>query len=160
MQYVSLFGALVGLGATVLSGPGSKPPDACKLVTLADVTGALGAGFTQNPAGALANSGDMSACLYQKGPTNTVAIAVLGAPDDDAKAAVLTRQDRQRRAGRTVTPLPGVCDVAFTVSITPSNTTLIAAKGPWQVEFQVVAGGKPDATAEQKLAKAACARLP
>jgi hypothetical protein len=160
MRPAHLLGTLLGILPALPGISYPDPPEACKLLTLSDVTAVLGAGYAQGPMMAITNTSEMSTCLYQHGQGNSVAIAILPAPSGDAKGAVLSRQESQRRFGRTVTALPGVCDVAFVVEITPANTTLISAKGPWQIEYQIMTGGKPDANAEQQLAKVVCARLP
>jgi type IV secretory pathway VirB2 component (pilin) len=136
-----------------------NPPEACKLLILSDVTAALGAGYALGPAFSLANTSEMSSCLYQHGRGNSVAISILAAPGGDAKSAVGARAAGQKAFGRTVTTLTGVCDAAFVVVITPANTTLISGKGSWQIEYQVVTGGKPDPEAEQRFAKIVCSKL-
>jgi len=56
---------------------------------------------------------------------------------------------------------PGpVRGAAFVLEISPKKANVVAAKGIWQVETEVIIGGKPDAPAAQKLAKVACSRLP
>jgi hypothetical protein len=123
MNYASLLSVLLSVAPGLVGSNTWNPPDACKLLTLSDVTTVLGAGYVPGPAEARINTSEMSGCLYQRGAGNLVAIAILGAPNGDARAAVLARQDSQKRFGRTVTPLPGVCDAAFTVAISPANTT-------------------------------------
>jgi len=73
---------------------------------------------------------------------------------------VIGRQESQRRAGRSVTPIPGLCEAAFVLDISPKKANVVAVKGIWQVETEVIVAGKPDAPAAQKLAKVACSRLP
>jgi hypothetical protein len=55
---------------------------------------------------------------------------------------VIGRQDSQRRAGRCVTPVPGLCEAAFVLEISPKKANVVAAKGIWQVETEVIVGGK------------------
>ena len=160
MANAFLVAALVWLGPTPATIAASQPPKACTLLTLADVTAVLGAGYAQGPDVAITNTSEISTCVYQRGRGNSVAIAILPAPNGDAKGAVLSRQQSQQRFGRAVTPLLGVCDVAFVVVITPTNTTLISAKGPWQIELQITTGDKPNPDAEQRLAKTVCGRVP
>jgi hypothetical protein len=135
-------------------------PDACKLVTLSDVDAALGGGFAITPdpfAGKM--SGESSTCVYGKGPGNSASIFIIRNLGGSARIAVLARQQAQKRAGRSVTPIPGLCDAAFSVAINPKKANVIAAKGVWQVETEVMVGGTADARAAQKLAEVACASL-
>ncbi|MGH7718664.1 MAG: hypothetical protein ACREON_07465 [Gemmatimonadaceae bacterium] len=84
---------------------------------------------------------------------------MLEASEGDAKAAVTLRQNIARGAGATVTALAGACDAAFTVVVSPSRATVFAGRGAWQVDAEVVTGGKPDVAAAGRLANAACERL-
>lgn len=146
--------------APALAGAADPAPDACKLVTASDVNAVLGGGFQVTPdpfAGKM--SGESSTCVYAKGPGNSASIFIIRNPGGSAKSAVLARQQSQKRAGRSVTPIPGLCDAAFSVAINPQKTNVIAAKGVWQVEMEVIVGGKADAQAAQKLAELACSRL-
>jgi hypothetical protein len=108
----------------------------------------------------LANSGEMSSCFYRKDPKTTVAISILAGPNNNGKAAVLGRQQRYQTAGRSVAPLAGLCDAAFSVVITPSNAIVVAAKGQWQLDVQVLIAGRPNLQAAQTLTKRACGRRP
>ena len=162
MTKIFLVLAIVGLHIMPAWAEGPATPDACKLVSGADVTAALGAGFqlVDNPLAAkLAKNSEYSGCLYRKEGSGTVAIAILRT-SSGAKAAVIGRQESQRRAGRSVTPVPGLCEAAFVLVISPKKTNVVAAKGTWQVETEVTMAGKPDAPAAQKLAKVVCSRLP
>ncbi len=144
----------------LLGTPLPAPPDACKLITLADVTTALGRGFAKGPISELANSGEISSCFYRKDPKTTVAISILEGANHSGKAAVLGRQQRYQTAGHSVAPLAGLCDAAFSVVITPSNAIVVAAKGPWQMDVQVLVSGRPNLQAAQTLTKTACGRRP
>jgi len=65
-----------------------------------------------------------------------------------------------RQAGKTVSAVGGVCDTAFAVVLSPSRTLVYAGKGSRQMDVEVLTGGKPDAAAEERLAKVACRQLP
>jgi len=97
--------------------------------------------------------------FYRKEGSDTAAIAILRT-SGGAKAAVIGRQESQRRTGGSVTPIPGLCEAAFVLEVNPKKAKVVAAKGIWQVETEVSVAGKPDAPAAQKLAKVACSRLP
>ncbi len=112
------------------------------------------------PAAAQMNTSEISTCLYQKDAGSSVAVGILPAQDKNGKAIVLARQAMMKNGGRSVTPIPGLCDAAFTMAIKPDNTTLVAGKGPWQVEVQAVVAQKPNVDAEQKIARTVCSRLP
>lgn len=155
------WGALAAALLAALPAPAAEPaPDACKLVTATDVSAVLGGGFQLVPdpfAGKM--SRESSTCSYAKGPGSSASIFIIRNPGGEAKAAVLGRQQAQKRAGRAVTPIPGLCDAAFSVDINAQKTNVIAAKGVWQLETEVIVGGKADAQAAQKLAGVACSRL-
>lgn len=146
--------------AATTAGAAEPAPDACTLVTASDVNGQLGAGYQLVPdrfAGKM--SSESSTCLYGKGPGNSASVFVIRNPGGNAKGAVLGRLQAQKRAGRAVTPIEGLCDAAFSVVINAQKTNVIAARGVWQVETEVIVGGRSDATAAQKLAAGACSRL-
>lgn len=147
--------------APALGGTADPAPDACKLVTASDVDAVLGGGFQVTPdpfAGKM--GGESSSCVYASGPGNSASIFIIRNPGGSAKSAVLARQQSQQRAGRSVSSIPGLCDAAFSVAINAQKTNVIAAKGVWQVETEVIVGGKADAQTAQKLAAVACSRLP
>jgi hypothetical protein len=52
-----------------------------------------------------------------------------------------------------------VCDAAFVLVLSPQKANVVAGKGLWQVETEVLVGGKPDTQAAQKLAGVACSRI-
>lgn len=154
------------LGAALLAAPPAQPaapvPDACTIVTASDVNAAVGPGFhaVPDPFGGKKRSGESSTCTYAKGPGNVAAIFIIRNPGGNAKSAVLAREQSQKRAGRTVTTIAGLCDAAFSVAINAQKTNVVAAKGGFQVETEVIVGGKADAAAAQKLTALACSRLP
>lgn len=138
----------------------TRPPDACAVVTQSDVTAVLGTGYLKDPTSGKFDSGDHRSCLYQKGKGTTVAVTVMQAPDDDGKAAVTGRQELQKKGGREVTPLPDVCDAAFGIVISPTQSIVIAGLGKWQMDLQVMTGGKPDNVSAGKVAQSACRHGP
>jgi hypothetical protein len=159
MHLLSLIGSIVP-AALLFGAPISAQPDACKLITLADVTAAVGRGFTKGTMVELASAGPTSSCLYRRDPKTTVAISILPGPNRNAKAAVLGRRQRYETAGHPVAPLAGLCDAAFSVVIAPSDAIVVAAKGQWQMDVQVLISGRPNLQAAQTLTKAACRRRP
>lgn len=153
------------LAAALLAAPpahsATPVPDACTIVTASDVSTAVGPGFNvlPDPFGGKMRSGESSTCSYAKGPGNVAAIFIIRNPGGSAKSAVLAREQQQKRAGRTVASIPGLCDAAFSVTINAQKTNVVAAKGGFQLETEVIVGGKADAAAAQKLAALACSRL-
>jgi len=159
MRLISLTGSIVP--AMLFFGTSiSAPPDACKLITLADVTAALGRGFTKGAVSEVGNGGQSSSCLYHRDSKTSVAISMLPGPNHNAKAAVLGRRQRYETAGHSVAPLAGLCDAAFSVVIAPGDAIVVAAKGQWQLDVQVLISGRPNLQAAQTLTKTACGRRP
>ena len=158
MRFLCLLAAFEALVPS-LAYAQKKLPDACTVLTLADVAAEVGSGYAKSSTGELLNSSEISSCLYQKGAGTTVALTVMRAPEDDGRAAVTARQEGQRRGGRTVASLSSACDTAFSIIISPSQAIVLGGKGPWQLDFQVVTGGKPDVAAAGRVASAACKHL-
>jgi hypothetical protein len=159
MRLLSLGGSIVP-AALFFSTPIAAPPDACKLITLADVTAALGHGFTKGTVTEVANVGESRSCVYHRDPRTSVAISIVPGPTRSAQAAVLGRRQRYEIAGHSVAPLAGLCDAAFSVVIAPSDALVVAAKGRWQMDIQVLVAGRPNLQAAQTLTKTACSRRP
>jgi len=138
--------------------PRHTAPIACQLITLDDVHAALGASWVASPASFNTNTDKMTTCYYQNGVGNLVAFSLVYAPKGDAKAEVAKRQ-KNVSVTHTVTAIPDLCEGAFAEVITAQNTTLIAAKGEWVVQVQVMVAKKPDVEAEKTLAAGVCKRL-
>src|SRR5262245_58512395 len=136
MRLLSLAGSFVP-AALFFGTPISREPDACRLITLADVTTALGRGFARGAMSEVANGGS-SSCFYDRDPKTSVAISILPGPNRNARAAVLGRRQRYETAGHSVAPLAGLCDAAFSVVIDPGNALVVAANGHWQMDVQVL----------------------
>jgi xanthine/CO dehydrogenase XdhC/CoxF family maturation factor len=136
-------------------------PDACAILTLSDVTTAMGTGYGRkaSPFTAPTSAGVSTSCQYGKGDSSVVALFVTRVQGGDPDQAMTDRQARYQQSAHTVTRLPSLCDEAFIVVVDPKLTLLVAAKGPWQVDLQVMRDGTPDDQAAKSLATAACARL-
>ena len=168
MRHGAIIAIVFGLvWAFAPSFPG--PPEACTLLTLADVSSALGTGYAVfTLPGISSTTAESSECTYTKGAGtgNAVSLLVLAAPDSDAKATVAARQARMIAGHHQVTPLEGLCEAAYYDDASPLQVKapfqaqLVFAKGPWQLFLQVNTGGKPDMAAAQALAGVVCSRLP
>src|SRR5215470_4718422 len=115
----------------------SAAPIACELLTLDDVRAALGATWTASPASLNTNTDKMTTCYYQNGMGNIVAFSMVYPPKGDSKTELAKRQ-KNVSVTHVVVAIPDLCEGAMTEVITPKNTTLIAAKGTWMVQIQVM----------------------
>jgi hypothetical protein len=127
------------------------------MLTLEDVTAALGQGFTAGTAGT-ANQG--TTCTYQKDRFTFVTIAILPPKGGDTKAFMVKRREDFERHNKGVLEVPAVCSDAFVVATSATSATLVTAKGEWTSELQVVVDGRADTASAQRLARGVCARLP
>jgi len=139
------------------STPKADPPDACKMLTLEDVTAVLGQGFSAGTAGQ-ASAG--STCTYQKDRLNFVTISITPAKGGDAKAVLFKRRDDFERHNKGVLEVPAVCSDAFVVATSATSALMLTAKGEFNTELQVVVDGRADTASSQKLARTVCGRLP
>ncbi len=149
--------ALLTVLLIAASGPSptrpSQAPDACKLLTVEDVTGVLGAGYS-------AAKTEGSGCEFRKDRINFVSIMVASAPDGDGKGVLRKRREAYEKKNKGVIEAPGVCNDAFVVAVNATTAILMTAKGGWTTELQVMVDGKGDMAAEQNLGRVACSRLP
>ena len=72
---------------------------------------------------------------------------------------VTMRQEMARRGGREVSPVAGVCDTAFAVTLPDGRIAVIAGRAGWQLDVDARTAGKTDKGAAARVAKAACANL-
>jgi len=134
------------------------PPDACTIVTLADVRAALGAEWTASPTSLNAHLPELSSCSYQKGMGNLVAFSIQSAKGGNAKDAV-SKLQASVSVKHKVVALPDLCEGGFSEVNTKKITTVYAAKGKWQLEIEVLRDDKPDVDAGKVLVAGACKRL-
>ncbi len=127
--------------------------EACKLLTLQDVTSVVGGGF--KPTELLKSS---EICGYIKSSADTVGFFIAG-PSSDAAAGLKDRQERFKKAGQAITPVAGLGEGAFYV-IFNNQLTLNFFVGQLYAQLGVLTGGKPNVDATLKLAKIALARMP
>ena len=146
------------LALVVATGMRYDPPDACTLVTLADVRAALDADWTASPPSLNAHLPTLSSCSYQKGMGNLVAFTIQNAQGGNAKEA-LSKFQASVSVKHTVVALPDLCEGGFSEVNTKKITTVYAAKGKWQLEINVLRGDKPDVDAGKLLVAGACKRL-
>jgi hypothetical protein len=140
---------------------GPKLPDACTLLTAADVEQVIGSGFQLSPFHGTAS--DNSNCGYIKDKQNVVNLLIVDGGQDMSKA-LKEMQKVYTQQNHKVVPIDGVGEGAFYVESTNSITKepLIAVhfgKGEWHFVLEVKLNGKPDAESEQKLAKIIYGRL-
>jgi hypothetical protein len=149
------------LMATNTRGPGSSdPPDACKMLTIEDVTAALGPGYTPGPDDTHIQTATMSGCQYRKDRLNFVQVSITPAEGGDSKAVLRKRRETFERKNRGVIEVPAVCSDAFVVALSSTTAKVMTAKGEWNTELEVLVDGKGDTSTGQTLARAICSRLP
>jgi hypothetical protein len=140
----------VAPGAT--DTPAAGPPttlDACKLITAGEATAALGgepvdAGVVPTPGA--------SSCLFAGHPAtgidiNGVEISITDVGDFDP--------NKKSIPGLTITPISGIGDAAYTVSIGPGLVVLKVRKGQTEFDTSVILKGASDSdllAAEKTLA--------
>jgi hypothetical protein len=123
-------------------------PEPCRLLTLDDVQGVMGAGFHQLPS--VPNG---TICFYQK----ESATAGLRYFVIDSEAAV--QLGKMRQDLKKTLPVVGLGDGAFS-RVLGSNIALYFGKGNFVVSLEVSYDNKPGMEQAQKLAKVVLARLP
>jgi hypothetical protein len=150
---------VLALSCLAVSTLRAQVPDACKVLPVEAVTSTVGPGYARDPSGNIVTGDDYSTCLYTKGPGTLVGITILEAPEGAGKAVVTMRQEMASKGGREVSPLAGVCDTAFAVTLPDGRVAVMAGRAGWQLDVEASAAGKPDKEAAAKVAKAACANL-
>ncbi len=151
--------ALPALLWTLLTTPQAPAaPDACALLGLDRIGVVLGRGWRRaegppTPPGT-------SRCEWRRGASESAVLTVTPVADGDARAALGLRQAGHQRLGRSVTPLPTVCDGAFAVEITATSHVTTAARRTWLLDAQVRMTGRPNASAERSLLVFACQGIP
>jgi len=157
MRFVMI--VLLMFSPIVFAGP--KLPDACTLLTAADVEQVVGPGFQLSPFRGTAS--DNSNCGYLKDKENVVNLLIVDGGRDMSKR-LKEMQKVYTQQNHKVVPIEGAGDGAFYVETTNSITKepVIAVhfgKGEWHAVLEVKINGKPDANAEQKLAKIIYSKL-
>jgi hypothetical protein len=148
-----------GAAAIVLAAAAqATPPNACTTLPPADIATVLGAGWVQTPSTMATHMADLESCSYTKGVGQMVAFSILRPPGGNAKKDVAKRQ-KNVAPRHKVTKLPDVCEGGFSYASTATITTLVAAKGKWEVQINVIIENKPDTASERKLIVAACERM-
>jgi hypothetical protein len=142
-------------------------PDACILLTAADLLKVAGGEFSVGSTNATKGGGNYL-CGYVKGPASpdakrsSVTITVLPAKEDSGKD-LKRGWDALRGQGKDLKAAAGVGPGAFYLTTTDFDdlaTEMYFGKGSWIVDLQVSLGGKADADATLKLAAIALGRLP
>jgi hypothetical protein len=151
--------ATAALASLVAAAAQSTPPNACATLPPGDVATVLGPGWSQTPSTMAAHMANLESCSYTKGVGQMVAFSILRPEGGSAKKDVAKRQ-KNVAVKHKVTALPDVCEGGFSYVSTPTITTLVAAKGKWTVQINVIIANKPDTAAERKLTVAACERIP
>ncbi len=151
------------LTAHVALAGDASPGDACELLTLKDVQGVLGSGFTPRQDVPLTGQfPTMSNCAYSKSGNNAVVVSLQRIIYDSAQYLKMVQAGIKQQGGAvTVTPVGGLGEGAF-YFVGPGNPPpfqLHFGKGNRLVILEVVTGGKPNIDAAQKLAKIAYSRL-
>lgn len=150
--------ATAALASLVAAAAQSTPPNACATLPSADIAAVLGPGWVQTPSTMAAHMADLESCSYTKGVGQMVAFSILRPQGGNAKKDVAKRQ-KNVAVKHKVTALPDVCEGGFSYVSTPTLTTLVAAKGKWTVQINVIIENKPDTASERKLVVAACERM-
>jgi hypothetical protein len=158
MKAKSIMIAAIAFAITAFARPQAAPPDACATLPPEDIAAVLGAGWTQTPSSMAAHLADLVSCSYTKGVGNMVAFSLNRAPGNNAKVAVPKRMENVK-VKHPVTLLPDICEGGFSYASTKTITTLVAAKGAWEVQINVIIENKPDTASEAKLAVRACKRM-
>lgn len=114
--------AIVLLAPTSARAAETKALEACKLLTLQDVQNDLGGGFAPAP------SAGPTACAYRRSSDDLAGLVAFHGSVDAAKA-LKERQELQKKAGRAVTPVPGLGEELSTSSST-TRWPCASAKGP------------------------------
>ncbi len=152
------------LTAHVAPAGDAAPGNACELLTLKDVQGVLGSGFTPRQDVPLTGQfPTMSNCAYSKSGDNAVVIGLQRIIYDSAQYLKMMQEGIKQQGGAvTVTPVGGLGEGAFYFvdpGKDPPPFQLHFGKGNREVLLSVLTGGKPNIDAAQKLAKIAYSRL-
>ena len=138
----------------------AQAPDPCKLLTLEDVTAALGPGFSASTAAAKGQASQGPSCSYQKDELNFVSLVISQPHSGDAKLVLNERRASYEKKNKGVLEAPATCPAAFVVALSSTNAIFMGAKGGWNTELQVMVDGKSDAAAERRLGRTICERIP
>lgn len=169
LTFMSL--AVTGLlTASAVPAVGASAGNACDLLTLNDLQGILGSGFTPRQDIPLpGQTPTMSNCAYGRsgssGTNDGVAISLRQIAYDSAQYLRMEQAGiKQRGGGVTVTPVGVLGEGAFyflgpDAGKDPAQFQLHFGKGNRLVMISVATGGKPNVDAAQKLAKIAYSRL-
>lgn len=161
LSFIAL-AVIVLLTAHVAPAGNASPGNACEVLTLNDVQGVLGSGFTPRQDAPLAGQfPTMSNCAYSRGGDNAVAVGLQRIIYDSAQYLKMVQEGIKQQGG-AVTPVGGLGEGAFYLldpGQKPPVFQLHFGKGNREVTLSVLTGGKPDIEAAQKLAKIAYSRL-
>jgi hypothetical protein len=141
-------------------GPSRQAPDPCKLLTLEDVTTALGPGYSAAAAATRVQDGQGNRCVYQKDELNFVSLSIAQAQNGDARMVLNERRANYEKKNKGVLEAPATCPGAFVVAVSSTNAIFMGGKGGWNTEVQVTVDGKSDAVIERTLGRTVCERLP
>ncbi|HLW48258.1 MAG TPA: hypothetical protein VKW09_10880 [bacterium] len=163
MLTVTSLAVLSLLTVTFAAAGKASPVNACDLLTLTDVQGVLGAGFTAHPV-----SG--ATCAYSRGQGDHETDVVIGvssippqvASDSTPWLKMQQANIKQRGGTVTVTPVSGLGEGAFYLldaGKKPPVFQLHFGRGSREVVLDVETGREPNIGAAQTLGKIAYARL-
>ncbi len=161
MLIVVSLAAMALFAVAIAPAAGALSMKACQLVTVKDVRGVLGDGYTpQN----LQENQIMSQCAYTKDKDTAVGISLQQTIYDSAQYLKMEQAGIKQQGGQvTITPVNGLGEGAFYFVSPVANPLptfqLHFGKGNLEVILQVHTGGKPNIDAAQKLAKIAYSRL-
>jgi hypothetical protein len=153
--------AMALFAVAIAPATGALSMKACQLVTVKDVQGVLGDGYTTQD---ILENQIMSQCGYTKGKDTVVGISLQQTIYDSAQYLKTEQAGIKQQEGQvTVTPVNGLGEGAF-YFVSPVANPLPAfqlhfGKGNLVVALQVHTDGKPNIDAAQKLAKIAYSRL-
>lgn len=160
--FVSL-AAIALFTVKIVPAGGASPGNACELLTLKDVQGVLGSGFTpRQDVPLIGQMPTMSNCAYSKGGDSAVVVSLQQTIYDSAQYLNMAQAGIKQQGG-TVTPVGGLGEGAFYLldpGKDPPIFQLYFGKGNREVILEVLTGRKPNIDAAQTLAKIAYARLP
>lgn len=141
------------IGITAAGAGETKIPEACKLLTLQDVTSVVGGGYKRNEV----YKGPY--CGYN-GPNDAeIFLNVGGALAQNASAALKQIHATFKSSDRAMTDVPGLGDGAFYTTET-NSVQLLFGKGQWLATLGVRVGPKPNVDAALKLGKVVFAKMP
>ncbi len=163
LSFIAL-AVIILLTAHVAPAGDASPGNACELLTLKDLQGVLGSGFTPRQDVPLTGQfPTMSNCAYSRSGNDAVVVSLQRTIYDSAQYLKTVQAGIKQQGGAavTVTPVGGLGEGAFYFvgSGNPQPFQLLFGKGSRVVILEVVTGGKPNIDAAQKLAKIAYSRL-